>query len=47
MKILVVEDEMIISEDIRWMLEERNYTVTDQAVDYDDAIQSIEKILQI
>jgi DNA-binding LytR/AlgR family response regulator len=42
MKILVVEDEMIISEDIRWMLEERNYTVTDQAVDYDDAIQSIE-----
>jgi len=41
MKILIVEDEMIISEDICMMLEEQDYEVTDQVVDYDDAIGSI------
>ena len=39
MKILVVEDEMIISEDICMMLEERGYEVCGQAVDYDESME--------
>jgi len=41
MKILIVEDEMIISEDICMMLEDRGYEVCGQAVDYDEAIEII------
>ncbi len=41
MKILVVEDEMIISEDIAMMLSDQGYEVTDQAVDYEEAISSL------
>ncbi len=41
MKILIVEDEMIISEDICMMLEDRGYEVCGQAVDYDEAIDII------
>ncbi len=42
MKILIVEDEMIISEDICMMLESNDYIVSDQSVDYDDAIASFQ-----
>lgn len=41
MKILIVEDEMIISEDVCMILEENEYEVTDQVVDYEGAIESI------
>lgn len=41
MKVLIVEDEMIISEDVREMLESQNYQVTDQAMTYDEAIESM------
>jgi len=40
MKVLIVEDEIIISDDICMTLEEHDYEVTGQAIDYDDAIQS-------
>lgn len=43
MKILIVEDEMIISEDVCMILEDHNYVVTDQVVDYDSAITSIKE----
>ena len=43
MKIMIVEDEMIISEDICMMLEDRGYEVSEQAVDYDDALDSFQK----
>ncbi len=43
MKVLIVEDEMIISEDIAMILESQGYEVTDQATDYEDAIASIAK----
>ena len=38
MRILIVEDEMIISEDLAMMLEEAEYEVVGQAVDYEEAI---------
>jgi DNA-binding LytR/AlgR family response regulator len=41
MKILIVEDEMIISDDICGMLEEHGYDIAGQAVDYDEAIEII------
>jgi DNA-binding LytR/AlgR family response regulator len=39
MKVLIVEDEMIISEDICMILESHGYEVCGQATDYDDAIK--------
>lgn len=41
MKVLIVEDEMIISEDMAMILEEAGYEVSDQVVSYDSAIESI------
>lgn len=43
MKILIVEDEMIISEDIAMMLSDNGYEITDQVVDYDEAITAFQK----
>lgn len=42
MRILIVEDEMIISEDMAGMLEDSGYTVVGQAIDFDEAISMIE-----
>lgn len=42
MKILIVEDEMIISEDVAMMLEDCGYTVVGQAMDFEEAISLIE-----
>ena len=42
MKILIVEDEMIISDDIAVMLESQGYEVTDQVLDYKEAVESIQ-----
>ncbi|MDF1697019.1 MAG: response regulator [Saprospiraceae bacterium] len=42
MKILIVEDEIIISDDIQMMLEENGYDVVEQATDYDEAIYAID-----
>ena len=41
-KILVVEDELIIAEDIRMMLEELGYEVVGTAPDYNEAIEIME-----
>lgn len=41
MKIVIVEDEMIISDDICGMLEEHGYEIAGQAVDYDEAVEII------
>lgn len=41
MKVLIVEDEIIISEDIAGMLESQSYEVTDQVIDYDEAVLSL------
>lgn len=41
MKILLVEDELIIAEDMKVMLEKLNYHVIGIAVNYDEAIQLI------
>lgn len=40
MKILIVEDEMIISENICSILEDNNYEVIDQVTDYASAVDS-------
>ena len=45
MKILIVEDEMIISDDIASMLESQGYDVTDQVLSYDEATASIQNNL--
>lgn len=42
-KILIVEDELIIAEDIRNMLSSIGYEVIDVAMDFDDAIAILEK----
>ena len=42
MKILIVEDEVIIAEDIAMMLTDRGYAVSAMAMDYDEAIESIQ-----
>lgn len=42
-KILLVEDEMIIAEDMNDMLSQMGYEVLDIAMDYDEAIQILEE----
>ena len=44
-KILVVEDELIIAEDIRMMLEDLGYTVIGTVPDYSEAVELIDKNL--
>lgn len=45
MKILIVEDEMIISEDIAMILEGQDYEVTDQVTNFEDALSSLTRNL--
>lgn len=42
-KILIVEDELIIAEDVRNMLSSIGYEVIDVAMDFDDAVAILEK----
>jgi DNA-binding LytR/AlgR family response regulator len=42
-KIMLVEDEMIIAEDMRWMLEEMGYEVIGNAIDYARAIEILDQ----
>jgi two-component system, LytTR family, response regulator LytT len=42
LKILIVEDEAIIGEDMRMMLEDLGYSVTGVALDFDEAIEHLE-----
>lgn len=43
MKVLVIEDEMIIAEDIRMMLENLGYEVVGVALDYDEAVELLDE----
>lgn len=43
MKVLVVEDEIIIADNICQFLTDKNYAVLEPALSYDEAIESIEK----
>lgn len=44
LKILIVEDEVLIAETIKIYLEERGHKVTDAVISYEDALQSINNI---
>jgi len=41
-KILIVEDELIIAEDVRQMLTKMNYEIVGNAMDYDEAISILD-----
>lgn len=43
MKILIAEDEMLISEMLKEMLEEQGHQVVSQVMNYDDAVDVLEK----
>lgn len=47
MKILIAEDEMLISEMLKEMLEEQGHEVVDQVMNYDDAVDVLEKYPEI
>jgi two-component system response regulator LytT len=42
LKILIVEDEAIVAEDMRLMLKKLNYVVTDMALNYQEAVDALE-----